>query len=69
MLTFTISADRFLRNMVRAIVGTLLDVGKEKISIDEFTKIIEDKDRSEAKASAAANALFLEKVEYPYKIN
>ena len=68
MLIFTISADRFLRNMVRAIVGTLLEVGKGKISVDDFCKIIETKDRSKAGVSAPANALFLEDVKYPYAI-
>lgn len=68
-LVFTISADRFLRNMVRAIVGTLLEVGKGKLNINEFKKIIEAKDRREAKSSASAHALFLIQVLYPYKIN
>lgn len=67
-LTFTISADRFLRNMVRAIVGTLLELGKEKIDVPEFCRIIESKNRCEAKSSASAQALFLDKVEYPYPI-
>jgi len=65
-LVFTISADRFLRNMVRAIVGTLLEVGKNKLTLDEFCKIIELKDRSAAKSSAPAQALFLVDVKYPY---
>ncbi len=62
---FTIRADRFLRNMVRAIVGTLVDVGRGKISIDEFCKIIEKKDRCSAGSSMPAHALFLVDVEYP----
>ena len=62
---FTIKADRFLRNMVRAIVGTLLDVGREKISLDDFRSIIEAKDRGKAGSSVPAQGLFLEKVEYP----
>lgn len=65
-LVFTITADRFLRNMVRAIVGTLIDVGKNKLTISDFTKIIELKDRGEAKTSAPAHALFLVDVRYPY---
>ncbi len=65
-LVFTIKADRFLRNMVRAIVGTLLNVGKGKISIGEFCEIIEAKDRRKAGPSAPAQGLFLEKVEYSY---
>jgi tRNA pseudouridine38-40 synthase len=67
-LVFTIKADRFLRNMVRSIVGTLLDVGRHKISIDEFKTIIENKDRCEAGYSVPAKALFLDKVEYPEDI-
>ncbi len=62
---FTICADRFLRNMVRAIVGTLIEVGTAKITIDQFCKIIEAKDRTKAGQSAPAEGLFLEKVEYP----
>lgn len=64
-LVFTITADRFLRNMVRSIVGTLLDVGRRKISIAEFTTIIKNKDRCDAGYSVPAKALFLERVEYP----
>jgi tRNA pseudouridine38-40 synthase len=65
MLVFTISADRFLRNMVRAIVGTLLEVGKGKMNIDGFRKVIESKTRSNAGLSAHACGLYLTKVEYP----
>lgn len=65
-LVFTIKADRFLRNMVRAIVGTLIEVGKHKINTNDFCKIIEAKDRGMAKSSAPAHALFLVKVKYPY---
>jgi tRNA pseudouridine38-40 synthase len=65
LLIFTISADRFLRNMVRAIVGTLLDVGKGKMSVEEFKKVIESKTRSNAGFSAHACGLYLTKVEYP----
>lgn len=64
-LIFTIKADRFLRNMVRAIVGTLLEVGKGKLSVNEFRNIIEAKDRGAAGASAPAKGLFLVDVEYP----
>ncbi len=64
-LVFTIKADRFLRNMVRAIVGTLLEVGKGKLSLNDFRKIIEAKDRGAAGASAPAKGLFLVDVEYP----
>ena len=67
-ITFTITADRFLRNMVRAIVGTLIDVGKHKISLNNFIEIIESKDRSEAGVSAPAHGLFLYNIEYPEEI-
>jgi len=62
---FSIKADRFLRNMVRAIVGTLADVGTGKISSKEFQDIIMIKDRSKAGQSAPAQGLFLTHVEYP----
>lgn len=65
---FEIKADRFLRNMVRAIVGTLLMVGRGKITIDGFRTIIEKKERCEAGDSAVAHALFLEEVEYPQNL-
>lgn len=65
---FTISADRFLRGMVRAIVGTLLLVGKNKISLSDFKKIIEAKDRNAAGANVAPNALFLVGIHYPKEI-
>jgi len=61
---FTIKADRFLRNMVRAIVGTLLEVGRGKLSLYGFRQIIESKDRGNAGSSAPANALFLVDIEY-----
>lgn len=64
-LVFTIKADRFLRNMVRAIVGTLLEVGKGKITIDDFRKIIESKNRGSAGTSVPAHGLFLVDIEYP----
>ena len=64
LLVFHIKADRFLRNMVRAIVGTLLEVGKGKLTIDGFRRIIEQKDRCSAGTSMPAHALFLEAVTY-----
>jgi tRNA pseudouridine38-40 synthase len=64
LLVFTINANRFLRNMVRAIVGTMIEVGLEKISVEEFCKIIEEKDRSSAGVSVAAKALFLFDIDY-----
>lgn len=67
-LIFTIKADRFLRNMVRAIVGTLLDVGFGKIIAADLAKIIAAKDRSKSGVSVPAHALFLTEVKYPNKI-
>ena len=64
-LQFTIRADRFLRNMVRAIVGTLLEVGLGKMTEEEFRAVIEKKDRSSAGASVAAKGLFLVEIGYP----
>jgi len=63
-LVFRITSDRFLRNMVRAIVGTLIDVGREKISIQEFITIIESKNRSNAGFSVPAKGLYLTKITY-----
>lgn len=65
---FTITADRFLRGMVRAIVGTLIMVGKNKITIAEFRKIIEAKDRAAAGSNVPGHALFLTGIEYPKDI-
>ncbi len=62
---FTITADRFLRNMVRAIVGTLLDVGRGVLSIDGFRNVIEQKNRCSAGNSVPGGALFLADVSYP----
>ncbi|MBX2827137.1 MAG: tRNA pseudouridine(38-40) synthase TruA [Flavobacteriaceae bacterium] len=67
-LIFTIRADRFLRNMVRAIVGTLLEVGYEKMSIEELHEVIQSKDRGKAGASAPAHGLYLTEVVYPSEI-
>ena len=67
-IIFTIKADRFLRNMVRAIVGTLLDVGFGKIIAANVTKIIAAKDRSKSGVSVPAHALFITEVKYPNKI-
>jgi len=63
-LTFHISANRFLRNMVRAIVGTLVDVGLGKLSKEEFRSIIESKNRGNAGLSVPAKGLFLTKIKY-----
>jgi len=61
---FTITANRFLRNMVRAIVGTLLDVGRGTITIQQFEDIIQQKDRCAAGSSVPGNALFLADITY-----
>lgn len=67
-LVFTITANRFLRNMVRSIVGTLVDVGTEKISIQQFIAIIEAKNRNKAGMSVPAHGLFLTNINYPSSI-
>lgn len=63
-LIFYISANRFLRNMVRAIVGTLLDVGLSRITVDDFRKVIESKNRGNAGLSVPAKGLFLTNIKY-----
>lgn len=63
-IVFTISADRFLRNMVRAVVGTLVDVGRNKISENDFQKIILEKNRCSAGTSMPGHALFLWEINY-----
>ena len=65
---FTIRADRFLRNMVRAIVGTLLEVGRGKMTVEGFRHVIDQKDRCRAGTSVSGNALFLVDVTYPEDI-
>jgi tRNA pseudouridine38-40 synthase len=67
-LIFRISANRFLRGMVRAIVGTLLDVGTGKITHKEFTSIVQSRDRKRAGANVPAYGLYLERVKYPSRI-
>ena len=67
-LTFFISANRFLRNMVRAIVGTLLEVGKGRMTLDDFRHVIESRDRKMAGASVKAKGLYLTRVVYPESI-
>lgn len=62
---FTIQADRFLRNMVRAVVGTLVEVGRGKLTVEGFRKVIEDKNRCSAGTSVPAHALFLVDIGYP----
>jgi len=65
-LIFTISANRFLRNMVRSIVGTLVNIGLHKITLADFNSIIESKSRNKAGFSVPAHGLYLTKIEYPY---
>ncbi len=67
-LNFIISSDRFLRNMVRAIVGTMVELGNHKMSLADFKTIIETKDRKAAGLSAPAAGLFLAEVHYPESI-
>ncbi|QIP14019.1 tRNA pseudouridine(38-40) synthase TruA [Spirosoma aureum] len=67
-LTFHIKADRFLRGMVRAIVGTLLDVGQGRLSVDEFDRIILARDRKKAGRAAPADGLSLVEVGYPAEV-
>lgn len=66
-LIFTISADRFLRNMVRSIVGTMINIGQGKIEPEHLRTIIESKNRSQAGFSAPAHGLYLTQILYPYK--
>lgn len=66
MAIFTITADRFLRNMVRAVVGTLVDVGRGKLSLEDFRNIISRKDRCSAGQSMPGEALFLWSVDYDW---
>ena len=62
---FEITANRFLRNMVRAVVGTLVEVGRGRLSLDEFRRVVEGKRRTDAGESMPAHALFLERIDYP----
>jgi len=68
LLVFYVTADRFLRNMVRAMVGTLLKVGQLEMSLDDFMAVIESRDRAKAGTSVLARGLFLSKVDYPEEI-
>lgn len=67
-LLFEIKADRFLRNMVRAIVGTLVNIGLGKMKVEQLHHILKSKDRSEAGFSVPAHGLYLVNVEYPKEI-
>lgn len=67
-LVFTITANRFLRNMVRAIVGTLLEIGIDKINLKDLEEIILSKNRSNAGTSVPAHGLYLTEVKYPKEV-
>jgi tRNA pseudouridine38-40 synthase len=64
LIRFEIEANGFLKQMVRALVGTLVEVGKGKINAEEFRRIIESKDRKKAGPTAPAHGLFLKEVKY-----
>ena len=68
LLVFTIKADRFLRNMVRAIVGTLIKFGQKKLDLIDLRRIIENKNRSDAGTSVPAKGLHLVDIEYPESV-
>lgn len=63
---FVITADRFLRNMVRAVVGTLVDVGRHKLTVDDFARIVAERNRCSAGTSMPPQALYLWDIKYPY---
>lgn len=65
-MVFHITADRFLRNMVRAVVGTLIEVGLGRITKEGFHEIIKSQNRNEAGPSAPAHGLYLTQIKYPY---
>lgn len=65
---FTITADRFLRNMVRAVVGTLFEVGRHQLTLSQFAEVIQAQNRTAAGHSADAKGLFLEQITYPETI-
>ncbi len=67
-IEFKITADRFLRNMVRAVVGTMLDVGMQNTSLADFHQIIKSKNRANAGASAPAKGLYLTQIKYPNSV-
>ena len=67
-LTFTIRSDRFLRNMIRAIVGAMVDVGRGKITAEQFEQMLASQDLSKARGSAPAKGLYLSNITYPKSI-
>jgi tRNA pseudouridine38-40 synthase len=68
LLVFTVTANRFLRGMVRAVVGTLLEVGTRKISVEDFKHILKSKDRKKAGMNVPPEGLYLMRVKYPKSI-
>ena len=68
ILVFEITADRFLRNMVRAIVGTMLNIGQKKLTLEGFKQVIESKNRGKAGFSVPAHGLYLTKIVYPERL-
>ncbi|MGB8376095.1 MAG: tRNA pseudouridine(38-40) synthase TruA, partial [Salegentibacter sp.] len=64
-LIFYITADRFLRNMVRAVVGTLLEIGEKKQPVEYIREVIESENRSKAGSSVPAHGLYLTNIQYP----
>jgi tRNA pseudouridine38-40 synthase len=68
LLTYHVTANRFLRGMVRTIVGTLLLVGEDKVNLKSFEEIIESKDRRSAGRAVPAQGLYLSEVQYPESI-
>lgn len=62
---FRIKANRFLRNMVRAVVGTLVEVGRHRMTLEQFRDVLDSKTRTRAGESMPGNALFLERIDYP----
>ena len=69
LLVFHITADRFLRNMVRAIVGTLIEIGQGKLEVHDMRRIIESRDRTQAGPSVKAEGLYLSEVRYPKNLS
>jgi tRNA pseudouridine38-40 synthase len=67
-IRYTVTANRFLRNMVRALVGTFVEVGRGKMTKEEFMEVFHSKDRRRAGESVAARGLYLVKVVYPYPV-
>jgi len=65
MILFEVKANRFLRNMVRSMVGTIIEIGRKRVSLEQFEKIVESKNRSKAGYSVPAHGLYLKEIGYP----